>query len=115
MKMREILRRNCAAVLIVLSLITCTSTKAFGAVVPRSILKTFFETGDVPTQDQFGTLIDSMINGVDDRYLLGLREYDSGSTFLPGDIKRFGIGDTTPASPLGYVLPGSGKTIHMAP
>jgi hypothetical protein len=39
---------------------------AHGAVEPRSILKTFFETGDVPTQDQFSNLIDSYIHQTDD-------------------------------------------------
>jgi hypothetical protein len=40
--------------------------------VHRDILKSFFSKGDKPTQSQFGTLIDSMINRIDDRYLLGL-------------------------------------------
>jgi hypothetical protein len=115
--MRDSTNRRCAAVLVVLSLIAGATSQAFGAVVPRALLKTYFETGDVPTQEQFGTLIDSMVHGtvVDDRFLLGLRQYDPGSTFLPGDIKRFGIGDKAPAGPLGYVLPGSGGTIQMAP
>ena len=39
---------------------------AHGAVAPRSILKTFFESGDVPTQDQFSNLIDSYIHQTDD-------------------------------------------------
>jgi hypothetical protein len=29
----------------------------------REILKTFFETGDIPTADQFGDVIDSRIKG----------------------------------------------------
>lgn len=36
--------------------------------VPRSILKSFFETGDKPTQGQFSALIDSMVNYPDDRF-----------------------------------------------
>jgi len=32
----------------------------------RTTLKTFFETGDKPTQDQFGDLIDSCLNPSDD-------------------------------------------------
>ena len=39
---------------------------AHGAIEPRSILKTFFETGDVPTQEQFSNLIDSYIHQTDD-------------------------------------------------
>ena len=42
------------------------------AIEPRNILKTFFETGDIPTQEQFSTLIDSTVNRITDRYLLGL-------------------------------------------
>jgi hypothetical protein len=69
-----------------------------GASASRSKLKTFFETGDIPTESQFyfergdkpteaqfGTLIDSMINRSDDRYLLGLREYDPAKQYLIGD------------------------------
>jgi len=62
----------------------------------RDELKTRFETGDIPTsndfergdkptQSQFGTLIDSLLNRADDRYLLGLRTYDPAKTYLPGD------------------------------
>src|SRR5262245_36250781 len=43
------------------------------AVVPRTILKTYFETGDVPTQEQFKDLIDSSLNLVDD----GLTAYST--------------------------------------
>lgn len=39
---------------------------AYGAIEPRSILKTFFETGDVPTQEQFSDLIDSYVHHTDD-------------------------------------------------
>lgn len=35
------------------------TSPAPGAIVPRSTLKTFFETGDKPTQEQFFALIDS--------------------------------------------------------
>ena len=89
--------------------ILSTPSPATAAIEPRSILKTFFETGDIPTQDQFTTLIDSTLNVISDRYLLGLRQYDPSLTYHPGDtalaIKRFGIGDSTPAAPLGYADP----------
>jgi hypothetical protein len=42
------------------------SPSAHAAIEPRSILKTYFETGDVPTQDQFSNLIDSYIHLTDD-------------------------------------------------
>jgi YD repeat-containing protein len=41
--------------------------------VSRNILKSYFERGDKPTESQFATLIDSMVNRLDDRNLLGLR------------------------------------------
>jgi hypothetical protein len=51
-----------------------------GAIEPRSILKTFFETGDVPTQDQFSNLIDSYIHKTDDGYtLVGIGSVSDGS------------------------------------
>jgi hypothetical protein len=53
---------------------------AHGAVEPRSILKTFFETGDVPTQDQFSNLIDSYIHQTDDGLTLtGIGAIPDGS------------------------------------
>jgi hypothetical protein len=94
-----------AGVIVAFSIVVAlTGSPARGAVVTREILKTYFEKGDVPTQSQFGTLIDSMVNYTEDRYLLGLRVYDPAKQYLAGDtvaIKRFGIGDTTPAGPLG--------------
>ena len=39
---------------------------ARAAIESRSILKAYFQTGDVPTQDQFATLIDSTVNPIDD-------------------------------------------------
>ncbi len=38
----------------------------YAAIEPRSILKTYFETGDVPTQEQFSNLIDSYVHRTDD-------------------------------------------------
>lgn len=43
------------------------------AKVPRAVLKEYFEKGDKPTQAQFGTLIDSLVNMHDDGVLIGLR------------------------------------------
>lgn len=66
------------------------------AVETRAILKTYFQTGDVPTQQQFGTLIDSAVNIVDDRNLIGLKVYDPALIYLPGDtvvFNRLSIGD----------------------
>ena len=52
--------------MIAVVLLVPISRPASAAVEPRVILKTFFETGDVPTQDQFKDLIDSFINYNDD-------------------------------------------------
>jgi hypothetical protein len=66
-------RGGAAAVLIlVAAALTVTPPTARGAVLPRSILKSYFETGDVPTADQFGNLIDSYIHLTDDGLALSL-------------------------------------------
>ncbi len=44
----------------------------------RDTLDDKFKDGDIPTQDQFGTLIDSMVNKLDDRDLIGLRVFGTG-------------------------------------
>jgi RHS repeat-associated protein len=44
-----------------------------------------FETGDKPTQPQFAALIDSMVNKITDRYLLGLKAYDETKSYSAGD------------------------------
>lgn len=51
---------------------------AESALVPRTVLKSFFQTGDFPTQSQFASLIDSVLNISDDRDLIGLRTYSDG-------------------------------------
>ena len=50
----------------------------------------FVERGDKPTQGQFGSLIDSMVNKITDRYLLGLKEYDPIKQYLAGDTMVYG-------------------------
>jgi hypothetical protein len=59
-------RNFACATVVATTAILSGSLPARGAVVPRAILKTFFETGDVPTQDQFSNLIDSYIHQTDD-------------------------------------------------
>lgn len=76
--------------------ILVSAQPARAAIESRSILKTFFQTGDVPTQAQFAALIDSTVNIVDDRYLLGLKVYDPLLAYLPGDtviFNRLSVGD----------------------
>ena len=53
--------------------------------VRRQILKDYFLTGEQPTQGQFGVLIDSMVNIVEDQSLLGLQLYDSTRVYLVGN------------------------------
>jgi len=52
-----------------------TQDQFASAKVPRNVLKEYFQTGDKPTAAQFAALIDSMVHRNDDRYLLGLRSY----------------------------------------
>lgn len=55
------------------------SPVANAAVVSSTVLKSFFQTGDFPTQSQFATLIDSMVNIVEDADRLNLY-FDYGPT-----------------------------------
>lgn len=57
----------------------------------RTQLKTYFETNDIPTQEQFYALLDSYIHKLDD----GLTIYKPGV-----GPHRLGIGVLTPVSPL---------------
>jgi hypothetical protein len=41
-------------------------TPAMAAIESRDVLKSYFETGDVPTEEQFSALIDSFIHRLDD-------------------------------------------------
>ena len=36
----------------------------------RTTLKTYFETGDRPTEDEFAQLIDSFVNKLEDKVLI---------------------------------------------
>lgn len=64
------------------------------AIESRDTLKTYFETGDVPTQEQFADMIDSYISLSEDRGLLGLQN-------IPGGFgERLGVGDVVDASSL---------------
>jgi hypothetical protein len=55
------------------------------AVVNRNILKTYFETGDVPTQEQFSDTIDSSVHMQDDGIKTGAKTYDPAKTYTAGD------------------------------
>jgi chaperonin cofactor prefoldin len=59
------------------------------AVLPRNLLKTFFERGDRPSQSQFSSLIDSMLHSTEDANRLGLRTYNPNNAYLIGDCTVF--------------------------
>ncbi|MBX7209617.1 MAG: choice-of-anchor D domain-containing protein [Verrucomicrobiaceae bacterium] len=69
---------------------------------PRNVIKTYFETGDKPTQAQFAALIDSTLNFVDDRQLIGLRHYDAVLEYQAGDTGV--VTRTRPQLTFGYVF-----------
>lgn len=61
----------------------------------RNDLYEEFKNGDIPNQDDFADTIDSALNLIDD----GLISY---KLLTPtGELKRIGIGDSAPTSPLG--------------
>lgn len=66
------------AVVVVAVALTAVSTVSRAAEQTRDTLKTYFETGDVPTQQQFANMIDSYISLSEDRDLLGLRNAPGG-------------------------------------
>jgi hypothetical protein len=67
------------------------------AILPRQSLYSFFETGDIPTQEQFADLIDSYVH----------RDEDGVFIFKPTDTtKRFGIGLNQPPYRLGIAAEG---------
>lgn len=70
----------------------------------REQLLTYFETGDIPTEDEFSNLISSYVHRLDD----GVTVYDTGGT---GGELRFGIGTTTPSSRLGILAEGSDERL----
>ena len=80
-----------------------TMSSSFAAIEPRNILKAYFETGDVPTEQQFSNLIDSMLNQIDDGIgYTGSIPDASGKGALLGAGTEVGPGSfTTPVAGLG--------------
>lgn len=71
------------------------------AIESREILRTFFQTADIPTQDEFYDFLDSYVHKLDD-----------GVTVLeiPGSTeKKFGIGTKLPAARLGVQTFGTNE------
>jgi hypothetical protein len=98
----------CAIVVIMLS-----AARPASAVLPRPILKSYFERGDKPTESQFGSLIDSFIHQTDDGLLLnaigGTRHSGTGPNGQGLRISATGVGinEGLPASLGGEWLPAA--------
>lgn len=58
-----------------------SATNSYAAIENRDVLKSFFETGDTPTEQQFANFIDSMVNLVDD-----------GASYSGSVADAFGLG-----------------------
>jgi hypothetical protein len=54
--------------------------------LPKSVLKTYFERGDQPNESQFFSLIDSSLNLLDDQKYLGLKNYNTTVGYTAGDV-----------------------------
>jgi ribosomal protein S13 len=57
--------------------------------LPRALLKSFFQKDDTPTEAQFAAWIDSGLNLVEDRALLGLKLYNSTLIYAIDDTVIF--------------------------
>lgn len=99
------------------------------AVVPRTVLKDFFEKGDSPTetqktrielkeefkngdipeQDDFADTIDSMVSLQDDRDLLGLKEYDVTKDYVAGDTQVYNDAQAKSSTFTGIVVTGASQ------
>jgi hypothetical protein len=55
------------------------------AVVPKTVLKNFFEKGDKPTEQQFSDTIDSALNLQDDGISAAKKEYNPAKEYVTGD------------------------------
>lgn len=71
-------------------------------IVSRAILYSFFETGSIPTQEEFADLINSYVH----------RREDGVFIFEPDEeIKRFGVGIPGPAYRLGVMAEGETENL----
>ena len=108
-------RRPLAAMALFAFSLGISAAPAQSATVPREILKTYFETGDVPTQEQFTSLIDSMINVIDDRYLIGLRTNSLGQATLLQEGETLGpLLDYSPSTGLASEWAGQSGFLGLA-
>jgi hypothetical protein len=77
--------RGFAPIFIILAIVLIGG--ATYAVVNRAVLKSFFETGDKPTEAQFSDTIDSALNMTDDgdAAVAGKKEYTPTKEYTAGD------------------------------
>ncbi|MFG0257419.1 MAG: hypothetical protein ACF8GE_05910 [Phycisphaerales bacterium JB043] len=96
--------------------IATTSTLA-RPIESRDVLKTYFETGDVPTEQQFSNFIDSMVNLTGGLHVEGIGVITPPIAPQPGEdvsAMRFDVGVQLPVSPQEY-LDSSQFNILMEP
>lgn len=99
------------------------------ALVPRTVLKSFFEkgdmpvesqktrgelkeefkNGDIPDQDDFADTIDSALNLPDDGDLLGLKEYEPTKEYIPGDTQVYNDTQVKSSQFTGIVVTGASQ------
>lgn len=90
-----------AGAIVVVGLLGLTAAAPCRAAIEsRNVLKTYFETGDIPTEDQFANLIDSALNLVLD-YGTGIEFHTADLDAVGGiagdgggNAERFAAGDT---------------------
>lgn len=108
-------RRPLATMAIFALVVGVHAAPAESAKVPRSVLKEFFQTGDVPTQQDFADVIDSMININDDRDLIGLRNYSNGQAMLIAEGEMLGpLSDYSPSTGLAPEWAGQSSFLGLA-
>jgi hypothetical protein len=82
------------------------------AILPRQLLKSFFEKGDKPTQTHFSALIDSLLHRTEDNAHMGFRAYDPTRFYLTGDAAIYeGIIYEALSNTTGTFTPASWKVI----
>jgi len=108
-------RRPLATMAIFALFVGVHAAPAESALLPRTILKSFFETGDKPTQQDFADVIDSMININDDRDLIGLRNYSDGQAMLIAEGEMLGpLSDYSPSTGLAPEWAGQSGFLGLA-
>jgi hypothetical protein len=97
------------------AIIASQAAPAESAIESRVILKSYFQTGDFPTQSQFADMIDSALNFSEDRDLLGLRNYSDGQAMLVAEGALLGpLLDYSPSTGLAPEWAGQSGFLGLA-